>query len=181
MFSSWRLFIVVVLRSCRGCFSLLSCVQCPALLFVCLFVHFCCSCLPQKLPWLLPVAAVLAACGQYVCYFIDDATQLELELRWLSVILNICRVISLLHVLYGYILFLAIILFLMYITGSSMKEFRGKAKTISFFLEHSLHERRRDLYMFEYAPSRVKVCKKYRAWGVVQPLSEAPFLIRGPL
>lgn len=80
----------------------------------------------QKLPWLLPVASVVAACGQYVCYFIDNAVQLELGGLWLTVLLNITRVLSLLHVLYGYILFLVIILFVVYITGASMKEFRGK-------------------------------------------------------
>ena len=75
---------------------------------------------------LLPAASVIAACGQYVCYFIDDAVQLELGRLWLTILLNIARLLSLLHVLYGYILFLAIILFVMYITGASMKEFRGK-------------------------------------------------------
>lgn len=69
---------------------------------------------------------MLAACGQYVCYFIDDAVQLDLGKPWLSVLLNIIRVCSLLHVLYGYILFLVIVLFVMYVTGASMKEFRGK-------------------------------------------------------
>lgn len=69
---------------------------------------------------------MLAACGQYVCYFIDDAVQLDLGKPWLSVLLNIIRVFSLLHVLYGYILFLVIVLFVMYVTGASMKEFRGK-------------------------------------------------------
>lgn len=78
----------------------------------------------SKLPWLLPVFSVLAACGQYVCYFIDDAVQLDLGKPWLSVLLNIIRVFSLLHVLYGYILFLVIVLFVMYVTGASMKEFR---------------------------------------------------------
>lgn len=77
-----------------------------------------------KLPWLLPIASILAACGQYVCYFIDDAVQLELGIPWLSILLNIVRVFSLLHVLYGYILFLVIILFVMHVTGTSMKEFR---------------------------------------------------------
>lgn len=69
---------------------------------------------------------MLAACGQYICYFIDDAVQLELSQPWLTGLLNVVRVASLLHVLYGYILFLAIILFVVYITGVSMKEFRGK-------------------------------------------------------
>lgn len=77
-----------------------------------------------KLPWLLPAASILAACGQYVCYFIDNAVQLEIGRPWLSVLLNIVRVLSLLHVLYGYILFLVIVLFTMYVTGASMKEFR---------------------------------------------------------
>ena len=68
---------------------------------------------------------MLAACGQYICYFIDDAVQLELSQPWLTGLLNVVRVASLLHVLYGYILFLVIILFVVYITGVSMKEFRG--------------------------------------------------------
>ena len=89
-----------------------------------LFTYFFNS--PQKLPWLLPTASILAACGQYVCYFIDNAVQLELGYPWLSILLNIVRVFSLLHVLYGYILFLAVVLFVMYVTGASMKEFRGK-------------------------------------------------------
>ncbi|XP_068722966.1 uncharacterized protein [Montipora capricornis] len=78
----------------------------------------------SKLPLLLLVSSVLAACGQYFCYFIDNAVQVELGKPWLTVLLNIVRVVSLLHVLYGYILFLIIILFVMYITGASMKEFR---------------------------------------------------------
>ena len=88
---------------------------------------------PQKLPWLLPAASILAACGQYVCYFIDNAVQLEIGKPWLSVLLNIVRVLSLLHVLYGYILFLVIILFTMYVTGASMKEFRGKSEKNAFW------------------------------------------------
>lgn len=69
---------------------------------------------------------MVSACGQYVCYFIDNAVQLELGKPWLTVLLNIVRVLSLLHVLYGYILFLIVVLFVMYVTGASMKEFRGK-------------------------------------------------------
>ena len=95
---------------------------------------------PQKLPWLLPAASILAACGQYVCYFIDNAVQLEIGKPWLSVLLNIVRVLSLLHVLYGYILFLVIILFTMYVTGASMKEFRGKSeKTLSDSVLDHIH------------------------------------------
>ena len=64
-------------------------------------------------------------CGQYFCYFIDNAVQLETKIKWLYITLNIARIISLFHILYGYILFLALLLFVMYITGISMKEFRG--------------------------------------------------------
>ena len=93
----------------------------------------------QKLPWLLPGAAVAAGCGQYVCFFIDDATQLELSQRWLSIVLNVARVVSLLHVLYGFITFLAVLLFIVYMTGVSMKEFRGKmVHFASFFLSFFL-------------------------------------------
>lgn len=64
--------------------------------------------------------------GQYICYFIDNAVQLEIKPKPLSIVLNVARVVSLFHILYGYILFLVLILFVMYITGVSMKEFRGK-------------------------------------------------------
>ena len=78
---------------------------------------------------MLPGCALLGACGQYVCYFVDDAVQLELskgQYDWLTPVLNVARVLSLLHVLYGYFLFLFLILLVMYITGLSMNEFRGR-------------------------------------------------------
>ncbi|XP_031565357.1 uncharacterized protein LOC116300600 isoform X2 [Actinia tenebrosa] len=81
--------------------------------------------LAKKLPFFLPLGALLGMCGQYVCYFIDNAVQLEVQIKWLYITLNVARIISLFHILYGYILFLVLLLFVMYITGISMKEFRG--------------------------------------------------------
>ncbi|KAK3729617.1 hypothetical protein QZH41_017668 [Actinostola sp. cb2023] len=78
----------------------------------------------KKLPYLVPLGALAGMCGQYICYFIDGAVQLEIKPKSLYIVLNVARIVSLFHILYGYILFLVLLLFIMYITGVSMKEFR---------------------------------------------------------
>ncbi|XP_048576769.1 uncharacterized protein LOC5518542 [Nematostella vectensis] len=78
----------------------------------------------KKLPIIVPVGALFGMSGQYICYYIDGAIQLELKETWAYVTLNVLRVVSLFHILFGYILILVLLLYVMYFTGLSMNEFR---------------------------------------------------------
>ena len=66
--------------------------------------------------------------GQYACYHFDGATRLDFNNAlpdWLTVILNILRFTSLLHIFCGCSLFLVVPVCVMVVSQLSMKEFKG--------------------------------------------------------
>ena len=82
--------------------------------------------------------------GQYTCYYVDGATRLDFNNalpHWLTIVLNVFRFTSLLHMFCGYSLFLVVPVCVMIVAILSMKEFKGNRYEVLLFCLEAQRER----------------------------------------
>jgi hypothetical protein len=102
-------------------------------------MHYLC---PPSFFQAAPVIVICLGCaggaGQYTCYYVDDATNLDFNNalpNWLAIVLNVLRFTSLLHMFCGYSLFLVVPVCVIIVSQLSMKEFKGTVFLLLLGLE----------------------------------------------